>query len=276
MISNRILFNKLARFPGSKILCSSSFLANVTPQRNYMHIKNMEKEKQRAEIQRDYDKQSNIEEYTKVYKPSHTIEFNRVGEVLLYSCDPFKHREIYMKYPYVLFESLVPLHLFMFAANPFHLSWGMCYYFLFAAIGSFFPRAYYLNSMQYRIRRMWLLRGGRVIKFERSTLAGDQYTNWVEVRHFKPLTEDFKEFEDDEADFLTEEGQLKYELGTELEQFRQWGVNDQDVNVFFLKEGIVHQPELFEAVVKGYHVDTTDFVINTLLAERTREPHHNY
>lgn len=32
-----------------------------------------------------------VEETNRVYKPSYTIEFNREGEVLLYSCDPIKH-----------------------------------------------------------------------------------------------------------------------------------------------------------------------------------------
>lgn len=32
-----------------------------------------------------------VEETPRVYKPSYTIEFNREGEVLLYSCDPIKH-----------------------------------------------------------------------------------------------------------------------------------------------------------------------------------------
>lgn len=244
--------------------------------RGHMHIKNMEKEKQRAEIQQNFDRPSHIETYSKVYKPSHTIEFNRTGEALLYSCEPFKHKQIYLKYPYVFFESLSPLSFFLFAANPLHMAWEQHYIFLFAGIALWFPRAWYLHSMQYRIRRMWLLRGGRFIKFERSTLAGDQLTNWVEIRHFRPLSENFKEFEDDEADFLTEEGQLKYELGTELEHFRQHGVNYNDTNVFFMKEGTVHLPEVFEAAVKGYHIDTSDYVINTLLDERVKEPHHNY
>lgn len=29
------------------------------------------------------------------------------------------------------------------------------------------------------------------------------------------------------------------------------------------EKGIVHEPEIFEAVIKGYHIDTKDFVINT-------------
>ncbi len=31
-----------------------------------------------------------IEDTSRIYKPSYTIEFNREGEVLLYSCEPTK------------------------------------------------------------------------------------------------------------------------------------------------------------------------------------------
>lgn len=42
-----------------------------------------------------------------------------------------------------------------------------------------------------------------------------------------------------------------------------------------MKEGIVHHPEIFEAVIKGYNVDTTDFVINTADNVRSREGNYN-
>ena len=58
-------------------------------------------------------------EYThKVYKPSHTITFDREGEVLLFSCDNFKHSQVYLKYPYILIDSLIPLAVYMFFCDP--------------------------------------------------------------------------------------------------------------------------------------------------------------
>jgi hypothetical protein len=42
-----------------------------------------------------------------------------------------------------------------------------------------------------------------------------------------------------------------------------------------MREGIVHHPELFEAVLKGYTVDTSDFVINTADNIRSREGNYN-
>ena len=43
----------------------------------------------------------------------------------------------------------------------------------------------------------------------------------------------------------------------------------------FVKSGTVHHPELFEASVKGFNIDTTDFVINTADNYRYREPNYD-
>lgn len=43
-----------------------------------------------------------------------------------------------------------------------------------------------------------------------------------------------------------------------------------------MKEGTVHQPEVFEQVLKGYNIDTSDFVINTEDNIRFAEPNHNH
>lgn len=271
MLNKSVLISRAARFGGSSV--SRAIAIKLT--RGYMHIPNMEREKQRAEIQREFDKPSHIDTYDKLYKPLQTIEFNRVGEALLFSCDPIRHKAVINQYPYIFFESLIPFLLWMGFANPLCVNWTATWGFYMSTLFLAFPRFWYLHSFQYRIRRMWLLRGGKFLKLERTSLHGDNYTNWVEIRHLQVISKDFKEFEDENADFLTEEGQLKYELAVECEHFRQWGVTTQDVDIFFQKEGIVHNPELFEAAMKGYHIDTSDFVINTILDERVGEAHHN-
>ena len=123
---------------------------------------------------------------------------------------------------------------------------------------------------------MYLLRGGKFVRVEMSTLAGDNIVAWAENKFFHPLTEDVQNFDDrDNADFLDEEGQLKYELTCQLEHFREMGVTEQDRLFYFMPQGVVHDPELFEAVVKGFHIDTSDFSINTAHNLRAYEPHHN-
>ncbi len=125
-------------------------------------------------------------------------------------------------------------------------------------------------------RRISLLRGGKVLKVEMSNLAGDPSTAWVETKMFHPLTADKQHFDDrDNAEFLTEEGQLKYALTCQLEHFTEKGVTQQDELLEFLPQGVIHHPELFEACLKGYNIDTSDFVINTAHNTRHLEGHEN-
>jgi len=64
-----------------------------------------------------------LERTDKVYKPSETIEFNREGELLLFSCDNIRHSPVYLKYPYIMYDGLIPLSWYIFFCNPFGMSW---------------------------------------------------------------------------------------------------------------------------------------------------------
>ena len=59
----------------------------------------------------------------RIYKPTYTIELDRVGEVLLYSCDPLKHSTVYFKYPYIMYEALIPAAIINWTYNPLGLEW---------------------------------------------------------------------------------------------------------------------------------------------------------
>jgi len=65
-----------------------------------------------------------IQKTDKIYKPSKTITFDRNGELLLFSCDNLRHSQIYLKYPYVMYDSLIPLALYNFFVDP-------CKFFIF-------------------------------------------------------------------------------------------------------------------------------------------------
>lgn len=105
---------------------------------------------------------------------------------------------------------------------------------------------------------------------------GDTFTEWAEIQFVNPITEDFRNFDDrDNAEFLTQEGQLKYELAVEFDHYKMKSTNMNDFNLYFTQKGTVHEPELFEAVIKGYHIDTRDFVINTANEELHWEGHYN-
>ena len=68
------------------------------------HIKNMNEENMRVKAL-EMQQEADVIKTDRVYKPSRTIEFNREGEVLLYSGDPLKHETVYFKYPYIFCTS---------------------------------------------------------------------------------------------------------------------------------------------------------------------------
>lgn len=120
------------------------------PMANLNHIKNMLDENLRYDIEQ-VSQQPLIERTDRIYKPTYTLEMNRKAEVLVYSCDPFKHSVIYFKYPYVLYEACAPLLLFNFLFNPFDLPWYYNNVGIFMIYGTWIPRMWYLRGLQYRI-----------------------------------------------------------------------------------------------------------------------------
>lgn len=70
-------------------------------QRAIGHIKNMDEENVRV-IADQLEREPTLIKTNRVYKPTYTIEFDRVGEALIYSGNPLKNETIYFKYPYIL------------------------------------------------------------------------------------------------------------------------------------------------------------------------------
>ena len=102
-------------------------------------------------------------------------------------------------------------------------------------------------------------------------------SSWITNKDIHLLTQDYKRFEEEQnANFLSTEGQLKYELGVQMDYFTIYNTTHNDEVIYFMKEGTVHEPELFEMVLKGYNIDTSDCQINTEDNERWLEPHKNY
>ena len=215
---------------------------------------------------------------TTVFKPKEQIEFNRVGELLLYEAEPYRVKEILFPYPHCLPELAVPGLVYLYFANPLGLLWQTNGFLLLASCASFFPHAEYLYSLRYYVSRLWLLRGGSVLKVEHSDISGHRWKSWVFVDEVNLLTEDKKMLEEDKglnAKVVGADGQLQYETHIQVDNFIDTGRNMQDQVLKLCKEGKVHQPEILEAVLKGFEVDTSNFRINTLHVERWLEPNYN-
>ena len=106
---------------------------------------------------------------------------------------------------------------------------------------------------------------------------GDRFYSWASICEMNLITEDYQDFVEnpDEEQFMTKSGQLKYEVQVQLDNYVDHAITVQDEIIYFMKEGTVHQPEVFEMVLKGYNIDTSDFTINTEHNVRFNEPNHN-
>lgn len=276
MIRNR-LFRSLRRLRKNELFhLRNSLLGRV--QRGYKHVMDIEEQKIVQETQREYDlTNSRLAQHTdRVYTPSEQIELNRIGEIVLYTAAPLRDRVVYFKYPYVVFESMIPMLCYLWYMNPFEFTTGVQNAMVWTCFLLAFPRVWFLKSFTKRVEKLTLLRGGKVVKVESGSYYGDKNTAWVQTHQLRPVSEDFMDFDSrDNAEFLDEAGQLRYELCVEADNFMFRGDTAQNESLFFIQEGTVHQPELFEAAVKGYNIDTSDFVINTAHDDRVLEPNFN-
>lgn len=121
-----------------------------------------------------------------------------------------------------------------YVLNPLDLVWYWNSFFLYFTPFVLCSRTWYWRDFMYYPNKLFLLRGGRVLKVESQSLGNYRYIYWAENQFLRPLTQDKLRFDDrDNADFLTEEGQLKYNLNVEAEELRIWGVTMNVHNELF-------------------------------------------
>jgi hypothetical protein len=75
-----------------------------------------------------------------------------------------------------------------YVLNPFELAWYWCSFGLYAAPALTIPRIWYLADFKYSPRRLYLLRGGKVLKVEAQSMGNERFTYWFETNLCKPLT----------------------------------------------------------------------------------------
>jgi hypothetical protein len=139
------------------------------------------------------------------------------------------------------------------------------------------PHALYWKLLDRKIHKIFLLRGGKYVRLLTQSPIGDKFYSWANISEFHMLTEDYLSFADkEETEFLNKEGKMKYEMQVQVDNYVEHMVTIQDEVIYFMKEGTVHQPELFEMVMRGYNIDTSDFVVNTAHNIRAFEPNHNH
>lgn len=71
----------------------------------------------------------------------------------------------------ILDESLIPIGILNYVLNPFDLAWYWCSFSLYAAPALVIPRIWYFADFKYHPRKIFLLRGGKVLKVEAQSLG---------------------------------------------------------------------------------------------------------
>jgi len=172
---------------GSKLL-NKNFtraLYNLGPNRSFSHIKDLNQVMWTALTEEEQRKDKFLEYTHKVYKPSNTITFDRNGECLLFSVDNFKNSQVYLKYPYCMYDAMIPLAVYLFFCDPcknniynliklklfcnflVSLSWQFKHAIFHTAwILGWMPHYLYIRSLSKKIRKIYLMRGGKYCRIE--------------------------------------------------------------------------------------------------------------
>ena len=133
--------------------------------RRFRQVHNLHEITYTTQLELDQRTEKYLERTDRVYKPSKTIEFNREGELLLYSCDNIKNSTIYFKYPYCVYDMAIPLCVYLYIVNPFHMNWQFLGSLFYGSLCfGWLPHVMYWKSLDRKIHKLFLLRGGKYIR----------------------------------------------------------------------------------------------------------------
>lgn len=165
------------------------------PQRGFRQVKNLHEIVWTAQAELTQRTAKYLERTDKVYKPSQTLEFNRDGELLLYSCDNIKHSTVYLKYPYIMYDCAIPLSFYLFFINPFGWSWQLLSVLFYGSnCLAWLPHVLYWKHLDKKIHKLFLLRGGKYVRIWTQNPMGDRFYSWAHICEFNMLTENYEDF----------------------------------------------------------------------------------
>jgi hypothetical protein len=83
------------------------------------------------------------------------------------------------------------------------------------------PHALYWKHLERKIHKIFLLRGGKYVRFLTQNPMGDKFYSWGHICEMRLLTEDYEDFAEpvEEENFLTKDGQLKYEVQVQMDNY---------------------------------------------------------
>jgi hypothetical protein len=129
--------------------------------------------------------------------------------MLLYSCDNIKNSQVYFKYPYIMWDAVIPLCLYAFFVNPFGWTWQFTSaLFWGSTCFGWMPHVLYWKHLDKKIHKLYLLRGGKYVRIYTQNVMGDRFTSWANICEFNLLDEKYERFAApvEEEQFLNKAG----------------------------------------------------------------------
>ena len=108
-----------------------------------------------------------------------------------------------------MYDMLMPLSWYIFFINPLMWKWQFtCLILYMTNMFAWMPHVLYWKSLERKIHKIYLLRGGKYVRIWTQNALGDTFFSWANICEFNLLTEDYEDFEDpvDDAQFLSKEG----------------------------------------------------------------------
>jgi hypothetical protein len=184
---------------------------------------------------------------TDIYKPAGALEFNTKGEILVYSKSCKSKFNVFFPFPWAIGTYLSPYIIYRLAECSGHPTWSM----FFAAYLGIMPHCYYLYNLRFNIDRIWYVRGG-AWKIENNGIMGAETSTYMQNDNLVIKKE---------QEELNETGGLDSNLDLVALDWQEYYQQVENQRLTVPATGTVHNPELFQAMLKKWKVDDSNFVI---------------
>jgi hypothetical protein len=101
--------------------------------------------------------------------PTLSIVKHYISNILIY----------YVYKCFYLDESFIPLAILNFVLNPLDMVWHWTSFALYGSVFLVTPRVWYWAEFKYYPAKLYLLKGGRVLKVESQSVGADRFTYWI-------------------------------------------------------------------------------------------------
>lgn len=193
-----------------------------------------------------------------VYQPKDQLKFDSTGCTLVYSVDYMKKVSVFFPFPWSLGTWATPGLGWLWYNDVLGVYNPLLGVLAYAAL---MPHCWYLWNLRSNINKIWLMRDG-MWKVETAGIH-QITTNYYIKPSLLTLLNKSKQVEKDpkQAELLSDDGKLIRHVRVKAENWIEFHEERDEQKLFISKHGEVHNPELLQAMLQGYKIDTSNHVV---------------